>query len=237
MLVNFRLSKPVEKPEDFIATYDYLDDMPLAGWIWEFMRRDKEYQKFFERHHDALNSETSEYKKMVMKAYRLNFSPMPIQSPSVKASSRIFTDKFYLPIAMSLGTATDNNSGLLELILRFISEANNNILMLFLDISAPQPIDDLIAQIKSEIMVRKKKVSQKRKGKRSGAKGGQVWKWYLIMFDLCEQFKKTPKEIADFFINTEFDAWKEVPNIRRCIKSGKKLINGGYKAFLPFLNR
>lgn len=29
------------------ADYDYMDKIPLAGWIWEFVRRNKGYMKFF----------------------------------------------------------------------------------------------------------------------------------------------------------------------------------------------
>lgn len=30
-----------------IADYDYVDDMPVEGWIWEFARRSKEYKQYW----------------------------------------------------------------------------------------------------------------------------------------------------------------------------------------------
>lgn len=41
-------TKEKKKIEFNIADYDYMDDMPLIGWVWEFMRRSDEYIKFWE---------------------------------------------------------------------------------------------------------------------------------------------------------------------------------------------
>lgn len=31
------------------SEYDYLDDLPIQGWIWEFIRRSNEYKGFYQR--------------------------------------------------------------------------------------------------------------------------------------------------------------------------------------------
>ena len=37
----------IEKIGFNLSDYDYMDTMPLAGWVWEFMRRSDEYNKFW----------------------------------------------------------------------------------------------------------------------------------------------------------------------------------------------
>jgi hypothetical protein len=31
------------------ADYDYMDDMPLERWMWEFIRRSQDYRDFYEK--------------------------------------------------------------------------------------------------------------------------------------------------------------------------------------------
>jgi hypothetical protein len=38
-----------EKIEFNPSDYDYMDNLQLAGWIWEVIRRSKEYHAFYEK--------------------------------------------------------------------------------------------------------------------------------------------------------------------------------------------
>jgi hypothetical protein len=42
-----KLTKPFDI-ETLLRKYDYLDRLPLAGWLWEFLRRNKQYRDLYE---------------------------------------------------------------------------------------------------------------------------------------------------------------------------------------------
>lgn len=215
-------------PKKFLSNYNYLDDLSTAGLIWEFIRRDKKYEDFLWKHQNM----NGKNRDQLMMEYRQNFSPMPLLSSSTRANKKLFTDKFYAPIALNLGTATE---AVLNLIPRLIIEGNGNILMLLIDLTVPQNIDDLLKKIEREVRSRKKGLKFTRKGKVS--EKGPIWKWYIIIYDLREVYKKKIKEISDFLSATD-EQFTDEQKVRRYYREAKKLIDeGGYKLFLPFLSK
>jgi len=75
-----------KKPEFNLAGYDYMDDMPMEGWIWEFVRRNKHYQEYWDwicLTKDLLNgNETLPDEDRMWGKYWEHFGPINLAPPN-----------------------------------------------------------------------------------------------------------------------------------------------------------
>jgi hypothetical protein len=69
----------IEKEAERIKKeYAYMDNMPLAGWMWEFVRRSPEYQEYFEKFRKLSLKENLRYEELrnLNDLYRNNGVPV-----------------------------------------------------------------------------------------------------------------------------------------------------------------
>ncbi len=99
------------------ADYDYMDNMPMAGWMWEFMRRSPDYRDIYEEHTQMSKDNPDDYFEdwggfRPIKTSNIIFSSEGIQSVEdvgllttivspyySKKSTLIYDQYLYKPIA------------------------------------------------------------------------------------------------------------------------------------------
>lgn len=230
-------------PESIKQSYDYLDNLPTGGYIWEFMRRNANYINFRHRHMDINDKSnippaSENEKKQINDEYRKNYWPMPLLSPGQKASKGLFSHiNFSSPVVINLGITTDNVDQIFQ-----NYRGQKSALMALIDISTHLSADELLASIKPAIVFWRKKLglpkarkakTPKKKMKNFLINNGSIWKSYLIVYDLHEAGLEF-KEISNLLSKID-STYGDDNTVRRHYKAAKKLINDGYKEYLQNL--
>jgi hypothetical protein len=113
-----------------------------------------------------------------------------------------------------------------------------NIIMALIDISTPMNIDEILKDLKSQLLKWKKALNfPNPRGAKAPVekentivKNAKIWKSYLIVYDLIDK-RMSPEEVSDTL--AEYDElYSEVKNIKYHYKSAENLINFGYKKYI-----
>src|ERR1035437_577520 len=73
------------------ADYDYMDNMSMPSWRWEFIRRTKDYPAFYEKWHRQMqdtDEESKNYDPKVTEEYLSKYSPTFPNHPDNKWKPR-----------------------------------------------------------------------------------------------------------------------------------------------------
>ena len=82
-----RKGKSKEEIQFNPADYDYMDNLPLAGWMWEIIRRSKDYRVFYEKWEKTLKKPFDQRKSdnhRIMEEYLEKYSPIFPKHPDDK---------------------------------------------------------------------------------------------------------------------------------------------------------
>jgi len=86
------MRKGKEKRERYFkfnpADYDYMDSLPMEGWIWEFIRRSPKYKDLNKRWMRDVSKPEKEMDSSIIKEYMDNFFPFFPWSPEDRSFSK-----------------------------------------------------------------------------------------------------------------------------------------------------
>ncbi|HAX98331.1 MAG TPA: hypothetical protein DCY12_05465 [Candidatus Atribacteria bacterium] len=235
-----------------LADYEYMDGMPLTGWIWEFKRREKingglqndEEEKFEEEFSSLGGGEWLVKPSFCLKKdYNVPWDDSkdrvlggvsklnPLKIIHLKYGEKIQTDK-------EIDTMDSKNP--LVILVNHMSHGNKEgLIMALIDISAPTSIDNILESLKKQLiewrhtlkLPKTKNAKTPKKNKNSLIKDGPIWKSYLIVYDLIKEGMSF-KEAGDLLSGYGDDIYFSEKNIERHYKAAEKMINGGYKKYL-----
>jgi hypothetical protein len=255
------------------GNYDYMENLPMQGWGWEFVRRNKQYIKIFNKleklaEKDVWNDECI---KMTTEVCRLAFPLGPLIggrcSGVIKADRKNYIILKRPPFTgheALLNKFFGGDNYHITAIPRpekrycdfhwisyrpqipdykiynpsdFMQKPHENFLyggkdVFCIVVSKHAKIADLkdrmLADIASILKKNKPKIRQRK------------WKYYLIVYDLKQQFNKilSYDELADILRNAyhenETICFDSTRNIINWYDSATFLINGGFKKYLKY---
>jgi hypothetical protein len=266
--------------------YDYMDSLPMEGWIWEFIRRSPKYRDLHEKWMEDAWKPQKEKDLSIIKEYVDNFFPLfpwSPEDPSYSAEPLLFGPRItklnpirivnlqgksgfnrigeggcfiphppikkekkelsnvsyavnYPPIE---GDYPDNYYDAdhpVEIL--FNHQGQKNILMVLIDLSTPQSVDELLRKLRIQLLgwrkalklpkARSPKTAKRRRNVLIG--NAKIWKSYLMVYDLITAGYSIEK--ASDELSKHDDFYSESKNIENHFNKAKALINGGYKKFI-----
>jgi hypothetical protein len=208
------------------ADYDYMDNMPLMGWLWEFERRSPKYNSDYKK---LQNGEQIKYEDSLIFIIQ-EIDPLK-KWPEVSKNMKPFHVNKICPVKVF-----DLKKGEERL---HKETGNDNIVIALFDLSAPESIDNMLVTLKAELLkyrdklqlpkIRSAKTAQKNKNKLIGS--AKIWKSYLIVFDLVKTEGMSYKKASDILANID-EQYGTDRNIERHFKKAVALINGDYLQYI-----
>ena len=231
-----------KKKTTLSVNFCYLDKLTFYGYLWEFIRRNKTYQKLFKSYQKELKrlNRLSWYGKMhdkklhkIIKACADIKIKFPLD-PSKKADD--FNEDYLRDnLIYKKGVNFITSCGHVDrtvLVHEALEEIGLNERDFVVRINADTPIDKILADIKKLVINMRSALKRPQKFQRRIRK---EWKDYIIAYELKKNGRST-KEIAQHIFPNDNNTYPEYPaskKVSRYIKEVNRLINGGYKELLP----
>lgn len=243
------------------ADYDYMDKMPLEGWLWEVVRRNSKYKDFYNRVKNERINATEHFIKALINETKV--LPTLIHSRGKRPQKKYLYNHFifsrwrtthydyddeeesvtYTELRMGIPDPdvkyTDFTAGYTPIIygLSPIVWYLNDPRKEYLDILPTNDMLQIIIPITTtttyigKILLPIIKSFLKTRKTRIRT---DKWKYYLIAYELEEKRKMTYEEIANVMAAAypEMERLFDAINIENYYKNALELISGGYKEFI-----
>jgi hypothetical protein len=244
------------------ADYDYMDDMPIEGWIWEFIRRSEKYKIAYNLRREKYGKhEKSDDFAECLRQYEDSFfkshSIKPYYSEDYKekwSPGKRFiysgVSKVHPLKVMNLKYGTNTKKELLDENEAFFNDPlivltghtahsnTENIVMALIDISTPQSVDEILKSLKQELLLWRKalKLSKTRSAKTPRKKANKLIKnariWKSYLIVYDLVDSGKSLEGVSDVLSLSDEFYSDVKNVENHYKNALALLNGGYRKYL-----
>jgi hypothetical protein len=233
-----------KKAETPLDKFNYLNRLPIYCYLWEFIRRNKEYQKLFESFQKRLKRmeqlELNVYEQMhdkqlkkilkVCSHFKIKFPLDPSKKSNEFYRSTLKDNLIYRKGVRFI--TSFNHIDRFVLAQEALKESGPNKQDLLIAINTLVPIHRILAGVKSIVKEYHtnpgERITQRRRIR-------EEWKDFIIAYDL-KKGGLSIEEIAKLLFpeeNNGYPDYRGNKKVSRYIKEADRLIRCGYKDFLP----
>lgn len=243
------------------ADYEYMDDMPIEGWIWEFIRRSEEYKIAYNARREKYGKyekfkDFAELLEQCEDSFFKSHSIKPYYSEDYKekwSPGKRFiysgVSKIHPLKVMNLKYGTNTKKELLDKNEAFFNDPlivltghtahsnTENIVMALIDISTPQSVDEILQSLKKELLIWRKALKLSTRSAKTMKKNtNKLIKNALIWKSYLIVYDliapgKSLEEVSEV-LSLSDDFYSDVKNVENHYKSALALISGGYRKYM-----